>query len=649
MSVHRIAVTVLLLVSLSACAARPSAGATTPPPGPAPVVASSSELDAVAYRAAPEGPQGVIAPVDVSVRPNTSGHVRVAVFEEMSGGAGDMWRAAVWVAAVHATTVLGRPLHDYEISVSAGGLIDGPSAGALITAGLIATMQGVPVRPDVTMTGTVNPDGTVGPVGGIQHKLRAAARAGKRAFGYPRGARFEVDPEGGDPVDLRALGAELDIATYEIADIEDAYGLLTGYTIPRVAAVPSDLMVPSPLVEEQMRAQIGAWGTVVRDGLADYQQQPPAVQQLLRADAQQTIQYWEDAERYLRQGLVATAYKRARDAAVYGNNLPLSARMLVHVVTYDVEALLSEAESLGRIDDDVDAYFAALDNTQPRTVGDALTLLSAYDYGLQARSAAAKGRTEHARAAQLLHALGEEDSPSPERVEEVAGQAGVALAAAGSWYNTTRLLLTIGKDGVDLDLGRTTTVPLDVGRLMDLAQSTAIAARAVHGYYEAVTVQQLAEQARLSLSEARARLILADTDYRNATLMVTVAVSHREPGDVHEALLALAAAERAFVDSSFLMMRDYSIGAVRDGSGQVVRVQNDLALIHALESADVRARQSAARAATRVGRIPDDAAVIYERSRMLREGTLDERLASLRGMWSAAVISRTAGHIARLP
>jgi len=644
----------LLALTVSACGARPASFDAVPPSGVggAGVPAEAScQLDAVAFRRGPSGPEGRVSPLEIRVRPNPSQEVRVAVYEEMSGGTGDMWDATTWVAAVHASTVLGRPLRDYEVSVSVGGLIDGPSAGALVTAGMIATMQGVPVRSGVTMTGTVNPDGTVGPVGGVEHKMRAAAAAGKRAFGYPRGSRFEVDPRGGEPVDLRALGARLGIEVHEIADIEDAYALLTGRSMPSVSPMPRRRMVASPAVEQRMRAQIGAWQTLVRDGLAYYDQQPEPVQQLLRSDAEQTLEYWRQAQGYMRQGLIATAYKRARDAAIHADNIPRSARLLVYVLTYDLDALRAEADAMLEVEGEVDTYFAALRATRPGTVGEALTLLGAYGYGLRARSAVTKGRAEVVRGLGILRIVGGaagSELDEDERADAI-GRAGVAFGSAIAWYGAARMLMTVGKDGVALDVGRTTTASLDVTRLVDLAHSTTIAAKAVFDYYDAVTVQRVAERHAISASEARGRLRANDAEYRNASLFVAVALRNRQPRDVHDALLTLAAAEQAFVDTSLLVMRDYSLGVRVDRTGRAVAVRNDLAFANALEAADLRAREAAAVAAARIGRIPDAAAVTYERARMMREGSLDDRFVSLRGMWSAAVRSRTAGHLAAVP
>ena len=57
--------------------------------------------------------------------------------------------------------------------------IDGPSAGALMAALLLSVLEDIPLNESVTVTGTIDEDGKIGPVGGILEKAEAARRGGK--------------------------------------------------------------------------------------------------------------------------------------------------------------------------------------------------------------------------------------------------------------------------------------------------------------------------------------------------------------------------------------------------------------------------------------------------------------------------------------
>ena len=62
---------------------------------------------------------------------------------------------------------------------------DGPSAGIGMVTSIVSTLSGVPVRPDVAMTGEVTLRGRVLPIGGLKEKLLAALRGGIRTVLIP--------------------------------------------------------------------------------------------------------------------------------------------------------------------------------------------------------------------------------------------------------------------------------------------------------------------------------------------------------------------------------------------------------------------------------------------------------------------------------
>ncbi len=63
--------------------------------------------------------------------------------------------------------------------------VEGPSAGAALTIATIAALDGKRLNPKVTITGAINHDGTIGPVGEILPKAKAAKEAGAKLFLVP--------------------------------------------------------------------------------------------------------------------------------------------------------------------------------------------------------------------------------------------------------------------------------------------------------------------------------------------------------------------------------------------------------------------------------------------------------------------------------
>jgi len=102
---------------------------------------------------------------------------------------------------------------------------DGPSAGAAMAVGFIAMFKGDHVQRGIALTGTFEPGGQIGLVGGIPDKIRAAAREGYRTVLVPRGQVY--DPRW----NLNELGFQLNVTVKEVDTIDEAYLLMTGQRI----------------------------------------------------------------------------------------------------------------------------------------------------------------------------------------------------------------------------------------------------------------------------------------------------------------------------------------------------------------------------------------------------------------------------------
>ncbi|HEX2746495.1 MAG TPA: S16 family serine protease, partial [Verrucomicrobiales bacterium] len=195
---------------------------------------------------------GGSSPFTVRVSPNRSGDAAVGLIEQVLGSAGDMWKSSAWIAAVAASNASNHLLTDHEFLLKVRGFIDGPSAGMLMATTMLALINQDPIRPGVTITGTVNPDGTIGPVSGVSEKLEGASKAGIKELGYP----MIDDGDGGQIFkDLEQQGYARGVKMVPIPDIYAAYEFLTGRKLGRpVALDASELNISAALVDKYKMA-----------------------------------------------------------------------------------------------------------------------------------------------------------------------------------------------------------------------------------------------------------------------------------------------------------------------------------------------------------------------------------------------------------
>ena len=104
--------------------------------------------------------------------------------------------------------------------------VGGPSAGLIFTLALIDRMteDSVTDGRHIAGTGTIDPDGTVGPIGGVQQKVMAAASAGATIFLAPETNCSEIThvPDGMTVYSVDTLDTALEILDAPAGEINHA-------------------------------------------------------------------------------------------------------------------------------------------------------------------------------------------------------------------------------------------------------------------------------------------------------------------------------------------------------------------------------------------------------------------------------------------
>lgn len=198
-----------------------------------------------------EGYVGVISTITVTIQNNGSGRVFVDTLPltqvDMQGSA----RLAVKVASAlvrnDENCDVDPYTYDYFFVVrTTAPVIGGPSAGAIMTVATIALLENWTMDNQTIMTGMINPDASIGPIGGIPQKIDAAYSVGATKFLIPKGQGTytemvtTVDSSNGwprtitTPVTRSVADYAMDnygIVVKEVAEINEALEKFTGYTI----------------------------------------------------------------------------------------------------------------------------------------------------------------------------------------------------------------------------------------------------------------------------------------------------------------------------------------------------------------------------------------------------------------------------------
>jgi hypothetical protein len=168
-------------------------------------------------------------------------------------GIGHTLRASLWNSASVAGRLNKDSLFDTSFLLKLKGRVDGPSAGGLFTISMLSMLNGHELKPDVTMTGTILPDGSIGAVGGVRYKLEGAKEAGLKKVLIPEYLRVEIDYDKGEVIDLQKHGATLGLEVEFVRNLQDAYPHFTGKELRRSKLgqdfnASFEISLPSPLL-----------------------------------------------------------------------------------------------------------------------------------------------------------------------------------------------------------------------------------------------------------------------------------------------------------------------------------------------------------------------------------------------------------------
>ncbi len=138
------------------------------------------------------GDSGIVLPIMAEITPAQSKEEGKII---ATGKLQEIAREAVTNVSVLIKKFLGEDITKKDVHIQFIGTyegVEGDSASISIATAVISAMEGVPVKQNVAMTGSLSVRGDVMPVGGVTQKIEAAAQAGIKTVLIPKSNMGDV-------------------------------------------------------------------------------------------------------------------------------------------------------------------------------------------------------------------------------------------------------------------------------------------------------------------------------------------------------------------------------------------------------------------------------------------------------------------------
>ena len=282
-------------------------------------------------------------------------------------------------------------------------MVGGPSAGAsasVLTAALLLDQE---MKKDTAITGTINSGGTIGAVGGIKGKIKAASENGIKHVLIPKGTRMYAEDEievidvkeslknndtnatanetnetfelnQSNKLDLVEYGKNLSVNVTEVATLAEALEIFTGYAIEE----PSGEFVIDPNYKTTMKA--------VAIDLCSRNQNITAELEKLRQELKQNTSEKEiKAMNYSNKSKESFDVGEYYSAASYCFRSSVSLKQIIFKNTNFTE---KEIENKAKVlEDDVDAFDKKINKTDIHTITALQTMMAVKERLQEARDA----------------------------------------------------------------------------------------------------------------------------------------------------------------------------------------------------------------------------------------------------------------------
>jgi hypothetical protein len=255
-----------------------------------------------------------------------------------------IFSAQLWNASLASALAWQQPWEGARWKVLDTPATDGTGIDAALAVGMIATSARRPYPPKTVVIGSLNPDGSLGPVSHLVERIDAAANAGMTRVIIPSVQRFDTDATG-QVVNIVRHAGDLHIECLPVDDLVAATETTMNDPLPDMAldsSIPKYSNEVATYIDlfthrEQAEASNGLKFAPKESELVNYQPRLAAIWKSIYAD-------FDAGQEAYRAGQVYAAYQlfcRANGRMNGANALAGQTR-----ITFDVKTALAESDQL---------------------------------------------------------------------------------------------------------------------------------------------------------------------------------------------------------------------------------------------------------------------------------------------------------------
>ena len=571
-----------------------------------------------------------ISSATVRVGPSPDGKFRVAFSEHAVGDTRAGWESAAWSAVTTASLMVGAPIANREIDFEIDGRSDGTSAGALLTVAVLSLLRGEAMSDSLTMTGSIDPAGGIGPVAGVAYKVNAAGAADRMHVLIPIGQR-KNRTDTGAIVDSVTDGEHRGITVTEVSTVADAYRAFTGTDLTTATganATAADDVDVDGATAARLDAKYQTWTNRFLASVGEFDHLPAEVRNDVSPIADEGNAAHQQAGSLASSGKHAGAFARAVEAAAFAAAAVEIGESYGQLLTNGPSSFASSVKERTSTPNQLEHLATELDGYRPATVSETGALVAAYEIAVDAVSL-------HQIATQLLDA----PASNPTQATNQVTQGAVYETLAATIVDEASDLLDVAR-GLS---GTKSSATVDPDRVADDFQH---AANANLDAFDAEVVAPAAAVDKVSVDVEKQRFASRDVSYALAlagrSIVANPAASLGAAAKRPEA--RVGAAMKLYNRTASLLAKYSSFGEIDPSSLAVTGISND----QAFNAATALAQQQL------VGVVvdlrdksvnPTIAVADNEIAGIDREGTASDKLDALNEYWDGYLSGRVLAYI----